>query len=624
MLESIRQNLKGTLFVVVIFIFIVPMVLTGVGADFGGGNAARDAATVDGESISNLTLERAIRNERARLLEMGGIDSASPLLEEGRLKSAVLDRLTRRAALVATGKDHNMAMSDASYANILMAQEAFFIDGQFDEERFRLLLSQSGYTASSYKKEISDDFLVQQQLAGLEDSAFVSDYEFAQIAKLTHQKRSFYSIKIPASSVSSELSISDDEMLAYYQNNQQEFTVPEKVRIEYIEIDVNSLAETIDVNEQDIRDQYDAEMEHFAGEDTYTVAHILIEDSDEEKINDVSKALSEGEEFSALAASYSDDIASSEVGGVLGVLTLGVYPEEFEQAVMELNEGEVSDPVVTDAGTHFIKAISKTAIDVPSFESREQEIKQALALAAAQEQYDLAVDQLGELTFSSDGLEEASQQLGLTINSSAFFAQTDAGTGSIVEFEKVRSAAFSDEVKVSGHNSNTLELSAGRTIVLRVAETQDAFVKELADVSSIVEEAVRSSKLQEKLSAKVAELKQAIENGESAQALASDAGLEFSEQSLVSRSMPNVDFMMMSLAFGAAKPISGGVSFADGNSIEGDKLLIGVTDVVDGDLSDLAEGEREAIESQLLSQAATLEMSSYFETIYSTAEVETN
>lgn len=61
MLQSVRDNLKGTVVsVIVILFFILPMVITGVGSSFLGSVAGTDAAVVDGRSITKKELSREI------------------------------------------------------------------------------------------------------------------------------------------------------------------------------------------------------------------------------------------------------------------------------------------------------------------------------------------------------------------------------------------------------------------------------------------------------------------------------------------------------------------------------------------------------------------------------------
>jgi len=511
MLESIRTNLKGTLVVVVIIIFIVPMVISGVGTTFlGGAGAAGGAADVNGEIVSAMSLDRAMRNERNRLLQMGGIDASSPLLEDANLKKSALDRLISRSVLITNASANGMAISEQQYAKSLLETEAFLTDGQFDQQKFRTLLAQSGYTTSDYRKEFSGDLLLSQQVNGVQSSAFISDFEFSQIARLTHQKRDFFSIVIPKTEVSESVTVSEEEILEYYDANQALFSVPEKVQLEYLELNLEDLADAISVEESDIRAQYEAEIANFDSEASYTVAHILIEDSDQENISVISEALANGQDFSELAKEYSDDFASKDIGGDLGVFTKGMFPEEFENALYALEEGQVSGPTETEFGTHFIKAVSKETVEVPSYESLKERIQRDIALVSAKEEFSIALDQLGELTFSSDGLADAAEQMNLTISTTGFFDRSKGEANAITSFAKVRSAAFSDDVKLSGHNSNIVELSPERSVVVRVANTQESFVSPLAEVRSTVEQNIKNEKVEAELASKAAELEEMI------------------------------------------------------------------------------------------------------------------
>ena len=108
MLQSFRDNMKGTLVIVVIIIFIVPMVLSGVGASFLGSVAGTDAASVDGETISRSTLNRAVYLQKQRLLSQEGVYPTADYLQDENLRGPVLDNLTRRLALANSARDAGM------------------------------------------------------------------------------------------------------------------------------------------------------------------------------------------------------------------------------------------------------------------------------------------------------------------------------------------------------------------------------------------------------------------------------------------------------------------------------------------------------------------------------------
>ena len=68
-----------------------------------------------------------------------------------------------------------------------------------------------------------------------------------------------------------------------------------------------------------------------------------------------------GESFDALAARYSDDPATKDKGGDLGVFARGTMLQAFEDAVFAMQEGDLGGPVRTEVGYHIIKCTEHAA-----------------------------------------------------------------------------------------------------------------------------------------------------------------------------------------------------------------------------------------------------------------------
>src|SRR5699024_8612759 len=112
--------------------------------------------------------------------------------------------------------------------------------------------------------------------------------------------------------------------------------------------------EDVEISDEEVEEQYNLLNKEIEAQ------HILVED--EETANEVKQKLDEGEDFAALAEEYSTDEANAESGGELGYFPVGVTanPEQkmdpaFEEAVLDMEEGEVSDPVQTSFGFHIVK-----------------------------------------------------------------------------------------------------------------------------------------------------------------------------------------------------------------------------------------------------------------------------
>ncbi len=77
------------------------------------------------------------------------------------------------------------------------------------------------------------------------------------------------------------------------------------------------------------------------------------------KIRDVQQRLKAGGNFAALAATYSDDPGSRELGGDLGFVQKGELVPQFETVAFALKPGQISDPVETRFGYHLIQSLEK-------------------------------------------------------------------------------------------------------------------------------------------------------------------------------------------------------------------------------------------------------------------------
>ncbi len=89
-----------------------------------------------------------------------------------------------------------------------------------------------------------------------------------------------------------------------------------------------------------------------------------------------------GEDFEAMARTYSQDRGSGAQGGDLGEFGAGEMVAPFEQAAFALEPGEVSDLVESPYGLHIIQVYDKT---VPTFEESQEQFRFQMQSRAFQE-----------------------------------------------------------------------------------------------------------------------------------------------------------------------------------------------------------------------------------------------
>jgi len=125
---------------------------------------------------------------------------------------------------------------------------------------------------------------------------------------------------------------------------------------------------------------YNANPDQFKQPEQRHVYHILV--ADEATANQVEARLAAGEDFGTVAQQMSTDPGSKDKGGDLGTVpsqNSGFVPE-FETAIDALAAGQVSAPVKSSFGYHVIKVTEITPAGVQTFEQVKPDLEQGLLL----------------------------------------------------------------------------------------------------------------------------------------------------------------------------------------------------------------------------------------------------
>ncbi len=107
------------------------------------------------------------------------------------------------------------------------------------------------------------------------------------------------------------------------------------------------------VDEAEAKAFYDQNAEKMMVGTQVKASHILV--ATEEEAASVKDRINKGASFEELAKSLSLDKGTAQNGGDLGYFGRGKMVPEFEQAVLSLKPGDISDPVRTRFGYHIIK-----------------------------------------------------------------------------------------------------------------------------------------------------------------------------------------------------------------------------------------------------------------------------
>jgi peptidyl-prolyl cis-trans isomerase C len=141
-------------------------------------------------------------------------------------------------------------------------------------------------------------------------------------------------------------------------------------------------------SEQEVETFYEENREsQFTTPERRCARHILFNEDQEEKADDVKRELEDGAEFAQLAEENSQDPGSAENGGDLGCLGRGETVPNFEEALFDAEEGEILGPVETQFGYHIIEVTEIQQSSTQPLEDVEGEIRSQLASELQAEEF---------------------------------------------------------------------------------------------------------------------------------------------------------------------------------------------------------------------------------------------
>lgn len=155
---------------------------------------------------------------------------------------------------------------------------------------------------------------------------------------------------------------------------------------------INKFLSTITVSEDEMQKFYEQNKQKFVQPETIKASHILVKN--EETANKIISELDNGLKFEDAAEQYSL-CPSKERGGDLGFFSRGKMVPEFEEVAFGLEKGSVTrEPVKTQFGYHVVKRTGRRDAMQLSFSEAKEMVRKQLILRRQEKVYFDKVEEL--------------------------------------------------------------------------------------------------------------------------------------------------------------------------------------------------------------------------------------
>jgi peptidyl-prolyl cis-trans isomerase D len=342
--------------------------------------------------------------------------------------------LNRMIAQTAVGLELNnlrIVTPDEALAAVVRSMPAFQDkEGKFNRTVFSSVLQNNGYTEARFMAQLRSDIAQRQLLSAVNGSIAAPDAEVKPLYETEFEKRAADTAFFPLASAPEPAAPDDAVLQRWYANHPDSYATAEFRRIKAIELSPQSLGSEITVTDDELHAAYD---EHKA-------EYLIPEKRSAEVISapDEAKARALAEKWRGQAASAEGWTAMQAAAGAEGASAISQddatevqFPDpDLAKAVFAAPLEAVSEPVKGQLGWFVVKVTKIASGVTTTFEQAKDALRaKVVASKAADLMYDRA-NKLDQLLGNGTGLDNLPGDLGLAGVAGTMDAQgnTQAGT----------------------------------------------------------------------------------------------------------------------------------------------------------------------------------------------------
>lgn len=519
--DKLRDGAHGKVFKILFWIIILSFIFAGV------GNYLIPKLNTDPVKIGKYSIKseqwNAQYQDQVRMMQNQYGPQVNKFFENPEnvkaMRMQVLERMIDNVALNSVTYEQGVRVGDEQVKDAIRKERAFQKDGKFNNDLFlakvRNMGSSPDYFAEQLRTQLAQETLVNPILLS---GSSVYPHEVELLAKLFAQTRVIDTYTVDTNKLAKTVSVTDEEVKKFYDENKNLFKKPASVKFTYILLTVNDLKKEVEVTDEKLEEYYNLNQTDFTVPQKRECSQILIKASTEDYAKKAKEALAElksGKSFEEVGSKYSDDKNFEKDHGSLGLLEKGSLSSQLDVALFAINKvGDVSDVVIDDSGAHILKLDGITESFVPKLADIKDEVKAKFVDAKALELYNEKTAKLTDVSYEKpDSLEAASEEVKSPILESGVVSLGDKSLKWPLSTDEVQKLAFNEENRSSNVNSAVISLGNEACIVLNVNDYKDETLLKLDEVKDKATKLALNKLVSDKAQNILAKIKKDIADG---------------------------------------------------------------------------------------------------------------
>ena len=534
MLQWLRKSSRSWFIYLAIGAIVVVFIFWGVGSYKSA--RSQEAAEVNGTTIPMAEFMRHYNDLVKQYQERAAGELTPEMVKALRLKEMALSQLVEETLIIQAAPRLGLGVTDAELRHQIQSYPYFQKDGKFDEQRYNWLLSRSHLSPQDFEAGERQRLLLRKVIAEVTSLAKVSDAELQEIFRISQEEADVNYLTISPDKYLAQENPGDEAVARYYKENEAEFRLPDRARVNYLVFKTKDYLKKVklapDAVPAFLKEHQDEYVRPKAIRARQIVLALPAQATDAQrrqltqKAQTLGRQAQAGADFADLARANSQDAATKDKGGDLGVVKRGQNPPEWDKVAFSLKPGAVG-LAATPTGIYLIKV--EEIKETEAVPDAAKQVEQRLTEEQAQQ---LAKDaaQQAQKELAQGSPQAVAQKLGVTPQETPLFGLQDAVPGLGVQPAFNQAALHLKPQEVS----KVVELPDGLA-VLKGVEYQAAHLPTLAQIKDQVKAALKKSLARKKAEQEAARLLGELKGGKPLAQVAAAAGLTVQDSGFFTR-----------------------------------------------------------------------------------------
>ena len=388
MLELLRNFLCGKRVIVIAILLAIPFIFFG---STSFGTTFTSFGSVNGEPVTQKDINLASSQVNQRLQSVYGEEFNLDDLEESVSIELIKNEIINQKTLLSKAKDLGLSVSIKEAKKEIINLEMFQGEQGFDQNLFESTIRSNGWTPDEYFALVQDSIALDRLLGAMSAVAFPIKSDLTKLASLLETSRDIDFVKVEKQVVVGAQDATLEEAEAFYNANPFLFLSEEKRDFSYLVLSYDAYKEQVEIPDNFIEDAYADYLNNIDQQKQNRISHYMIDKFNYDDVNEArakienaQKALQANEiTFEALVAESSEDLASKDSMGDLGLSSGDAFPDEFEETLTSMQVDETSTIIELEDSFHILKLTEVLQPEVKSKASVEKELLAELVDAEA-------------------------------------------------------------------------------------------------------------------------------------------------------------------------------------------------------------------------------------------------